>query len=128
MLITNKNVGVGLAGHKGRGVYALAYLKRGTTIEVCPVIFLGVTDTENLSQTILNDYVYEADDGRTALALGYGSLYNHSDTPNAHFDLNPSGILVITAIRDIESKQEICIDYGGKEAEFLPSKGKGKKR
>ncbi|KAF9021076.1 cytidine deaminase-like protein [Hymenopellis radicata] len=48
-----------------------------------------------------------------ALALGLGSLFNHSDVPNVSYELDHStdSIRYITT-RDIESGQELCIFYG----------------
>ena len=57
-------------------------------------------------------YVFGWGDGRTALALGYGSLYNHSYLPNAT-TLETDDELVVTATRDIEVGEEIRINYMG---------------
>jgi SET domain-containing protein len=46
------------------------------------------------------------------LALGYGSLYNHSYDPNAT-TLERGDELVITATRDIAKGDEIFINYMG---------------
>ena len=48
----------------------------------------------------------------TALALGYGSLYNHSYRPNAE-TLETPDELVITALHRIEPGEEIFINYMG---------------
>ncbi len=60
-------------------------------------------------------YVFTWGDGCTALALGYGSLYNHSFAPNAT-TLENSDELVITALRDIAVGEEIFINYTGTES------------
>ena len=57
-------------------------------------------------------YVFGWGDGRTALALGYGSLYNHSYVPNAT-TLETDDELVVTATRDIQVGEEIRINYMG---------------
>ena len=57
-------------------------------------------------------YVFGWGDDLTALALGYGSLYNHSYTPNAE-TLETETELVITALVDIASGDEIFINYMG---------------
>ena len=46
-----------------------------------------------------------------ALALGYGSLYNHSYQPNARYDDQPAGAMTFTALRDIRAGEEITINY-----------------
>ncbi|MDB5314022.1 MAG: hypothetical protein JWO38_8224 [Gemmataceae bacterium] len=66
----------------GRGVFAGRAFRPPDVIEVCPVIRLpGVTDEKRLGD--LRHYVFKwgkAGDG-LAIALGYGSLYNHSPRP-----------------------------------------------
>lgn len=57
-------------------------------------------------------YVFTWGDGSTALALGYGSLYNHSYDPNAT-TLEDGDELVITATRRIAVGDEIFINYMG---------------
>lgn len=57
-------------------------------------------------------YVFGWGDSSTALALGYGSLYNHHFEPNA--TTTESGDeLIITAVRDIDEGEEIFINYLG---------------
>jgi hypothetical protein len=56
--------------------------------------------------------VGEAIERSTALALGYGSLYNHRYSPNAE-TLETPDELVITALADIAEGSEIFINYMG---------------
>lgn len=47
-----------------------------------------------------------------AIALGYGSLYNHGPYPNASFIPDErDAVIVFTALRDIEAGEEITVDY-----------------
>jgi len=57
-------------------------------------------------------YVFGWGEGRTALALGYGSLYNHRYDSNAT-TLETGDELVVTATRPIEVGDEIYINYMG---------------
>ncbi len=51
------------------------------------------------------------DEKQTVVALGYGSLYNHSYSPNARYeDANPRTKLFI-ALRDIQPGEEIVVNY-----------------
>ena len=50
-----------------------------------------------------------------ALALGYGSLYNHSYNPNARYDDVGRQIKEYSALRDIQRGEEITINYNGAE-------------
>ena len=48
-----------------------------------------------------------------ALALGHGSLYNHSFRPNARYDDVGPQTKEFTAMRDIAPGQEITVNYNG---------------
>jgi len=49
-----------------------------------------------------------------ALALGFGSLYNHRVHPNADFVLDLEALTIdIIAISDIPEGEEITINYNG---------------
>ena len=93
----------------GRGVIATADIERGTTIEVCPILELAEGDASGL----LDDYTVAIDgsDG-TALLLGYGSLYNHSDEPNAEYVEAADDAYSFVALRDIAAGEQITISYG----------------
>jgi SET domain-containing protein len=53
-----------------------------------------------------------------AIALGSGSLYNHSDDPNAAFTTHIArGEVVYRAVRPIAAGEQIVIDYGWDEAD-----------
>ncbi|MFM8476053.1 MAG: SET domain-containing protein-lysine N-methyltransferase [Planctomycetaceae bacterium] len=52
---------------------------------------------------------------RTAIALGFGSLYNHSYSPNARYDDVGRQIKEYKALRDIQKGEEITINYNGSE-------------
>ncbi len=99
---------------KGRGVFASEDISRGELIEICPVIVLIEKDTRLLDQTILYEYYFLWENGKkaTAILLGFGSIYNHSDTPNAETtsDLEEQTI-AFTAIQDIKAGEEIVICY-----------------
>src|SRR5262245_55539917 len=67
----------------GRGVIAAADIAKGEIIEVVPVLEVDEADSDG----VLADYVVDrGDDGPGAiLMLGYGSLNNHSEDPNAEY-------------------------------------------
>jgi SET domain-containing protein len=44
--------------------------------------------------------------------LGYGSLYNHSDEPNAEYTHEADDAYSFMAVRDIAAGEEITISYG----------------
>ena len=55
-----------------------------------------------------------------AVALGYGSLYNHSYQPNARYDDVGRLTKVFSALRDIEPGEEITVNYNGKPGDRGP--------
>jgi hypothetical protein len=101
------------------GVFATKDFAPHEIIEECPVIVFAPPIT-NTREMISNKEFYW-DSQRHALALGYGSLYNHADQPNATF-INDyiNQILCITAAKPIASGTEILINYG---KNWFPSRG-----
>lgn len=98
----------------GRGVFAQKTFSKGEIIELCPVIPMKALEANHCEKTILNDYFFEwGKNGRMyAVALGFGSLYNYSDKPNATFSNRTRELLiVIRASREIHSGEQIFIDY-----------------
>ncbi len=95
----------------GRGVFAVRSFAADQVIERCPM--LVVDDEQGAALEIgAEGYVFTWGEGSTALALGFGSLYNHSFAPNAT-TLETGDELVITALRDIAAGEEIFINYTG---------------
>ena len=78
-------------------------------VEVCELILLDLDQV----QDDLEGYVYQYSKRKAAVALGNGSLFNHSDSSNCTFYFNyRKKQLVIEAIRDIEAGKELTINYG----------------
>ncbi|MBI2011867.1 SET domain-containing protein-lysine N-methyltransferase [Candidatus Daviesbacteria bacterium] len=100
----------------GRGVFAKEDIKAGEIIEEAPVIIIPPDQLHELSKDLFRfAFAWGIDQkhATTAIALGYGSLYNHSDFPNATF--HPAfynKTMVYTAIKDIKKDEEIFITYG----------------
>lgn len=99
---------------KGRGVVAARFFARGERIEQAPVIIVEAPHVAAVEISILDNYVYNWDRERIAVALGCGSLYNHSYQPNAVYLKNfASGVIDYVALCDIQPGQEILINYNG---------------
>lgn len=108
---------------KGRGVFAKSRIKAGEIIEVCPVIILSEEEYDTISEISLGHYVFcfpgekqKTKDvnkwKRACVALGWGSLYNHSFTPNSEWELDPQKrTLTYIALRDIRKGEEILHHY-----------------
>lgn len=100
---------------KGRGVFARVLIPEGTVFERVPLLVIPAAEVlEGEDSRVLQDYVFEYKKD-VALALGYGSLYNHSYNPNARYDDAGRQIKEFRALRDIHPGEEITINYNGAE-------------
>ncbi len=97
---------------RGRGVFAKEPFQPGELIESVPVILAEYCDD------LLDKFVYVWGK-HLAIALGYGSLYNHSDRPNAEYVAErDAGRVTYWASRPILAGEEIFIDYQWDEADY----------
>ncbi len=100
----------------GRGVFCGRDIPEGSLIEICQVIRIPAKDMANLKSTVLYDYYFEwgESDQEGAIALGSGSIYNHSTSPNAKYlaDYENDELQVIS-IKAIEAGTEITFNYHG---------------
>ncbi|KAM5539289.1 hypothetical protein V8D89_007162 [Ganoderma adspersum] len=101
---------------KGRGVYACREIPAQTLIEISPVLLFSATEYEAHGRhTVLDHYTFVWRDGRMALALGLGSLFNHSQRPNVSYTVDPTTESIrYTTSRRILPDEELCIFYGRK--------------
>lgn len=101
---------------KGRGVFALEPIPAGTLIETSDIVLVPEPDMETLEDSILGNYFFRwgTDDKQGALALGHGSLYNHSYRPNARYVKHFESLTIdFIALRDIAAGEEIKTNYNG---------------
>lgn len=99
---------------KGRGVVAERRFEAGEIIERPPVLVIPREEVARIRETRLAHYYFEwgEDCNEAAIALGYGSLYNHSYTPNARYEFREGEErLEFLALRAIEAGEEITINY-----------------
>ena len=97
---------------KGRGVFAARDFSRGELVERAPVITFPAKDVDLIDETALADYYYKWGNGHFALALGYGSLYNYSATPNLSFRTDLlNKVMLYRAKKAIRKDQELTINY-----------------
>lgn len=99
---------------RGRGVFAARWFRVDEVIEVCPVIALSSADAAKLDDTQLYNYYFGwgAENRGAAIALGFGSLYNHSYTPNAAYRKSEADSTIsIFAVKPIAPEDEILIKY-----------------
>jgi len=104
----------------GRGVFASRGFRQAELIEVCPVILLpGITDEDQLGG--MRKYVFQWQEAGDvlAIALGYGSLYNHDPNPNAEFTLRYARKeIVFRAVQEIAPGEQILVDYRWDEIDY----------
>lgn len=98
-----------IGGKMGRGVFANKNFNKDEIIEKAPYI---EDKTDNFNG-LIRDYIFNKNPTKkiSIVSFGYGSLYNHSDTPNATWKITDD-YLVITAIKPIEQNAEILVSYG----------------
>lgn len=95
----------------GKGVFAKDEITSGEIIEKCPVIEVSLKDPANNDDGKLVDYFFYFGEG-LAIALGFGSLYNHSYEPNATYKVNLENKTIdFIAIKDINSGEEVTVNY-----------------
>ena len=101
---------------RGRGVFTASDISKGDKIEICPALIIPTFELPILHRTTLHDYYFLWGDENemAAIALGLGSIYNHSYTPNSNFLTDmPEKTIDIFAIKDIKAGEEITINYNG---------------
>jgi SET domain-containing protein len=101
---------------KGLGVFTHQPILEDDIIEICPIIIIPPEQVAIIDPTIFYHYYFTWDhpENSACIALGYGSIYNHSFSPNAEVVADDSvDSLTIKCIRNIHPGEEICIDYCG---------------
>ena len=93
-------------------------IRKGDIIERVPVIVLPLDEGD--SGTVLPGYCFMWSRDSVALALGYGSLFNHSYKPNARYDDMGDRTKIFSAIRNIKSGEEITVNYNGEPNDDSP--------
>jgi SET domain-containing protein len=99
----------------GWGVFAKYEIFEGEIIEECPVLTLPIQKGESTS--LLIDYRFNWPQGleyeEQVVGLGYASLYNHSDNPNAYWISNlEKKTFNFISTKNIKPNEEILIWYG----------------
>jgi uncharacterized protein len=114
-------VGKSKIKNAGRGVFARVKINKGELIENCPVIEVPEGDVANLTDSILITYFYYLGENkeRVFLALGFGSIYNHISTPNAHYVAGLENEMIdFVAIKDIREDDEITVNYNSTDSKI----------
>ena len=100
--------------HKGSGVFTTRDFREGDLIETCHVIECPEQDTALIDRTFLYNYYFNwgPKHDKVAIALGYGSLYNHSYEPNAIYIKDfKKNLLIFKCLKSIQKGEEITVHY-----------------
>lgn len=100
----------------GRGVFTSEPITEGTLLEICPVIVLPEEELALIHQSYLHDYYFfwGEEEKQCAIALGFGSLYNHSYDANAEYILDlDENTIDFYSVKAIEAGAEITVNYNG---------------
>ncbi len=113
-------------GRGGRGVFARVDIAADTLLERVPVILLPHNQIfgdppHGQRSAAISWYVFDWT-GMTkrdyvAVALGYGSIYNHSFSPNARYTRVAPDLIDFHAIKPIAAGEEVLINYHGEPTE-----------
>ena len=102
---------------KGRGVFSSVAIPPDQLVESCYTILVeSEEDRQLLKATMLANYIFTWNEERTvsAIALGYGCLYNHSASANTRYSMNyETGSIEFYSIREIAAGEELTINYTG---------------
>jgi len=111
--VSNKYFKIKNTPNMGRGLFAVRDIRKDIVIEKSPVLVLEKEEVEGF---FIDNYAYHwypYTDGVTALALGFGSLFNHSINDNIEYinDYDKDQIIFKT-MRPIKKGEQLFIDYG----------------
>ncbi|KAK9828383.1 hypothetical protein WJX81_002342 [Elliptochloris bilobata] len=101
---------------KARGVFAETEIGRGDLIETAHCILVPRDEYETyFRHTVLEHYLFRTPSGDHLLALGAGSLFNHSAQPNVDYRVDGGAVVVrFYAARPVAAGEELTIFYGSK--------------
>lgn len=107
-------------GRGGRGVFARRRIAAGRIVERVPVILIPTEQVYGCSEMArmaarISWYVFawgvDEDRPHVVVALGYGSLYNHSYTPNLTFRCIAPDAMEFRSSQAIARGEELTINY-----------------
>ena len=94
--------------NSGRGVFSTRAYTIGEIIEVCPCI----KQEYKYAKGEISKYVYDYNQKYCIIALGFCSIYNHKDDPNAKWTIINTEQIKMVALKNIRQGEEIFISYG----------------
>lgn len=114
MLVRTERLLVRASLIHGDGVFAAQPIAVGDLVECCPVVVCPPHQEALLAKTELRGLYFTWKNDAIAVALGFGSLYNHSWQPNARYELEHRRKVVrFIAVGPIAEGEEVTINYTG---------------
>ena len=94
-------------------MYCTEDIEKDSIIEICPIIVIPADQAKEIMRShVLYGYYFEWKKETIAIALGYGSLYNHAPKPNAFFDADyKNQHIIFKSLQVIKAGEEILVDY-----------------
>jgi hypothetical protein len=99
---------------KGKGVFTTEAIEAGTLIEIAPVIVMPEKDCKLIDESFLYNYyfLWNNQNKNYAICLGYGSIYNHSYTPNCVYETYYGDeVIHFITLKDIAAGEELTVNY-----------------
>lgn len=104
---------------KGLGVFAAREIAAGEVVEIAPVLQVRCDYDELHSELKTRVFNWEHLAQQTdthAVALGYGSMYNHANPANMRYYSTAAGqAICFEAVRHIHAGEELTINYDGEK-------------
>jgi SET domain-containing protein len=97
---------------KGRGMFAKRSFVNGDIVEECPVVLFNEVPAlpVEIKRIMFSwHYLLTGSHSAQAIALGFGSMYNHNNPANMRYDIQK--VLRFFAVRDIGVDEELTINY-----------------
>ena len=99
----------------GRGVFAAKEFNPGEVVEVAPVVLVNENFQDlpiTIQQLVFNWSRLTNSDIPFAVAVGFGSLYNHADDPNLRYKADShTNTIKFIAERCIAPEEQLTINY-----------------
>ena len=109
---------------RGRGVFASSHLIKDELVESARVLVIPSEEKHIIMKTVLSSYLFHewGEDGtELALALGIGSLFNHSYNPNTVFAYNlTEQTIEFRLLKDVNGCEELLVNYNGDPNDSTP--------
>jgi SET domain-containing protein len=131
VLFKSNKIGVKKSPVHGWGVFALEDIEIGDTIEECVYVPMDTYKDDDIMTFYsypypklfgeIKDSNKKIDKLISVIVLGYGSIYNHSITPNVDYMTNTElGLFEFISIKKITKGEELFIKY--KNTTFIKNK------